>query len=110
MESKVIALRQKLEILPLRPCSLTEYRVLRLGLPTLRMDVFLREATRERLKRMASVGSTLRREENLRTYVAKTHRLLVLKNIERLKARRSELLYCSKRARPIPMHKQLHVY
>ena len=31
-------------------------------------------------------------------------------NIERLKVRRSELLYCSKRARHIPIHKQLSIF
>ena len=45
------------------------------------------------------------RSDYLKIYVKKTKQKLIAKNIEKLRTRRSELLYCSKRARPIPLHK-----
>ena len=73
------------------------------------MDVFFREAIRERLRKL-SLMPGLKRREHLHAYVFKTHQKLVQKNIEKLKMRRSELLYCSKRARPVPLHKQLQIF
>ena len=95
-------LRLMLEKLPLRPTSFAEYRVIRLYIPNLSLGVFYREAMRDRCLKQKFVGN---RNENLKAYVEKTHKRIVAKNIEALKLRRSELLYCSKRARPISLHK-----
>ena len=49
----------------------------------------------------------LNRCDVIKAYVESTHQKIVQRNIERLKVRRAELLYCSKRARAIPLHKQV---
>lgn len=105
--SKAPLLKDQLWRIPLRPASLMEYRILRIKQPMLRLDEFLRESFRVRFFKPLPF---VRRGDNLRAYVLKTHMILVQKNIEKLKLRRSELLYCSKRARPIPIHKQLSIF
>ena len=105
INTKIIQLRQKLERMPLRPASLIEYRVFRLKQPLLKMDVFLRETLRDRLVKQADVINYRRRSDLLKVYCDKTRQTLVRKNIDKLKLRRAELLYCSKRSRPIPLHK-----
>ena len=104
-----LSLRRTLDRLPMRPTTLMEYRALRIRMPSLRMDTFFIAAVKERFAKQ-QIRTAVRRSEQLKVYIVRTHQKIVSKNIERLKVRRSELLYCSKRARPIPMHKQLGIF
>ena len=91
--------------LPL-PISLSELKLLRASAPGVRMSALITEVVRARNIRLKQ-GK--RRDYGLFIHL-KAHdckRKLIEKSIERLQQRRYELQYCSKRARPIPLYKQL---
>lgn len=91
--------------LPL-PASFAELKILRAAVPGGRMSTLISEVVRARATRLKR-GK--RRDYSLFIHL-RAHdckRKLIEKSMERLQQRRYELQYCSKRARPIPLYKQL---